>query len=200
MYDSERRFGDHLPMTLPRVTIYSDGSYKPVINYGGYGTLMTCNGQPLVIYGGSPADSNNRMELTAVLTALRRLNRPCEVTIISDSEYVIKGLNGYIWNWKLKDWKTSKGTPVANVDLWREMLVFCQIHRIHGQWIKGHAGHYENEICDRLATLGAYESANLPPPASKQALYDLSKCKYPGCEDDDTLVEQPIPVGSLRNC
>ena len=170
---------------LPRVTIYSDGSYKPAINFGGYGTLMECNGHRIAIYGGSPSDSNNRMEITGVLAGLRMLKMPCEVTVISDSKYVIDALNGYIWNWQTSGWQTSQRKPVANVDLWKEMLYFCQIHRIHGQWIKGHMGHFENESCDRLATIGAYQSANIPTPASKQILYDLSRNKSPGYEDDD---------------
>lgn len=175
--------------SLPHVTIYSDGSYKPSINFGGYGTLMECDGQRIALYGGSPADSNNRMEITGVLAGLRLLNRPCEVTVISDSKYVIDALNGYIWNWQSSGWLTSQKKPVANVDLWKEMLMFCQIHRIHGQWIKGHTGHIENEHCDHLATIGAYQSANIPIPPSKQQLYDLSRNKSPGYEDNDISID-----------
>lgn len=177
---------------LPHVTIYSDGSYKPNIDYGGYGTLMECDGQRIAVYGGSAADSNNRMEITGVLTGLRMLNRPCEVTVISDSRYVIDALNGYIWNWASSGWKTSANKPVANVDLWREMLAFCQIHRIHGQWVKGHASFEPNEMCDHLATFGAYCSANMPVPASNQTLYNLSRNKSPGYEDDEASIEKEI--------
>ena len=179
----------------PHVTIYSDGSYKPAIDYGGYGTLMSCAGHGMLICGGSQTDSNNRMELTAVLTALRRLNTPCEVTIVSDSRYVIDALNGYIWNWCSNGWKTTKNQPVANLDLWQEMLRLCQIHRIHGQWIKGHMGHPMNERCDRLATLGAYGAASLPVPPSHDYLRNLSKNKLPGYEDEELdLPEYEIPM------
>lgn len=167
------------------MTIYSDGSYKPLINYGGYGTLMTSGPNKLQIYGGEQTDSNNRMELMATLSALMRLNRPCDVTIISDSQYVINALNGYIWKWQCNDWKTSKGQPVAHADLWRQMLALCQIHQIHGQWIKGHAGHYENCICDRLASIGAYKAAGKDLPSTKQDLNKLNNGIYPGYLDDD---------------
>ena len=177
---------------IPHVTIYSDGSYKPIIDFGGYGTLMECNGQRIAVYGGSQSDSNNRMEITGVLTGLRMLNRPCEVTVISDSRYVIDALNGYIWNWMSSGWKTSAGKPVQNADLWREMLMYCQIHRIHGQWVKGHSGYDPNETCDHFATLGAYGSAGLQAPASKQTLYDLSRNKSPGYDDDEASIEKEI--------
>ena len=182
-----------LDCDMPQVTIYSDGSYKPAIDYGGYGTLMECNGHRALLYGGSPSDSNNRMEITGVLAGLRCLNRPCVVTVISDSKYVIDAINGYIWNWVSNDWMTSQKKPVANRDLWEEMLQHIQIHRIHGVWIKGHTGHPENERCDRLATMGAYHSADLPVPASKQLMYDLSKGKFPGYEDDDTIESYDLP-------
>lgn len=188
-----------VPSDLPHVIIYSDGSYKPAIDYGGYGTLMECRDHRMMIYGGSTADSNNRMELTAVLAALRRLNRPCDVTVVSDSQYVINGLNGYIWNWCNNNWQNAKGQQIANVDLWQEMLNFCMIHRIHGNWIKGHAGHESNELCDRLATLGAYHSANQSVPWPHTLPRDLSKGKFPGHEDDDTLVNYEIPYGKLRH-
>ena len=181
------------PVERPHVTIYSDGSYKPAINYGGYGTLMKCSEHAMMIYGGSAADSNNRMELTAVLTALRKLTQPCEVVVVSDSEYVIRGLNGYLWGWASNDWLNSKRQPIANSDLWQEMLGFCQYHHITGQWVKGHMGHPENERCDRLATIGAYEAANLLPPQSKNDLYQLQRGKFPGWQDDETLPNDRIP-------
>ena len=202
MYDPEIHDHDYQPIQdsrfdvtneRPHVTIYSDGSYKPDIAYGGYGTLMQCGQSRLVIYGGGASESNNRMELSAVLSALRRLTRPCDVTVVSDSEYVIRGLNGYIWNWASNNWMTTKRQPVANADLWQEMLGYCQYHYVKGHWIKGHAGHFENEICDRLATLGAFESAGLPTPQSRRALYDLERGKFPGSEDDETLPEYRIP-------
>lgn len=207
MYDPEIHNHDYQPIAAsrydivnerPHVTIYSDGSFKPDINYGGYGTLMQCDGNGIVIYGGSASESNNRMELRAVLTALRRLTCPCDVTVVSDSEYVVKGLNGYIWNWASNNWLNTKRQPVANADLWQEMLGFCQVHFIKGHWIKGHAGHYENEICDRLATIGAFESAGMPIPQAKQAWYALERNKYPGAQDDETLPEYRIPDAEIR--
>ena len=202
MYDPDIHNHDYQPIAdsrfdvanqRPHVTIYSDGSFKPDIRYGGYGTLMQCAGNGIVIYGGSAAESNNRMELRAVLTALRRLTQPCEVTVVSDSEYVIKGLNGYIWNWASNNWMNTKRQPVANADLWQEMLGFCQYHHIHGYWVRGHSGHPENCICDRLATLGAYEAAGIPVPATKQEENNLRRGNVPGYLDDDTLPNYRIP-------
>ena len=184
------------PSDRPHVTIYSDGSYKPQIGYGGYGTLMTCNNQSMLIYGGSPADSNNRMELTAVLTALRRLRCPCDVTVISDSQYVVNALNGYIWNWVNNDWKTTKGQPVANQDLWLEMLYLIQIHNVHGEWIKGHNDHPENTMCDEIATYGSFRSAGLYPPYKPSR--DLLRGKSPGYEDVDEIPDYEIPYRKLR--
>lgn len=169
----------------PQVTIYSDGSYKPQIEFGGYGSLMYWNNDILLMYGGSPGDSNNRMELTAVLSALRHLTVPCDVTIYSDSKYVVDALNGYLINWVNNGWRTSQNKPVSNQDLWMEMYRFTQIHRIIPVWIKGHAGHPENEQCDRLASMGAYCSAQMQLPPSPQLLQDLARGKYPGCEEED---------------
>lgn len=183
----DARVWESTDSALPHVTIYSDGSYKPAINTGGYGTLMTCNGHAMLIYGGSAADSNNRMELTAVLTALRRLNRPCEVTIISDSQYVVNALNGYIWNWCVNGWRSSQNKPVANQDLWMEMMNYLHVHRIHGIWIKGHRGHVENEACDRLATLGAYSTIGQPVPPPK-----TMPLEFPGDEDKVTIDKNVI--------
>lgn len=180
-------------ISRPHVTIYSDGGYRPAIKYGGYGTLMVCQENRMMLYGGSAVDSNNRNELTAVLMALRKLTVPCEIEVISDSEYVIRGLNGYIWGWASNGWLNSKKQPIANMDLWQEMLGFCQFHHISGTWVKGHAGHAENTICDKLATIGAYEAAGLPTPQSRQDLYDLERGKFPGWQDDETLPNYRIP-------
>jgi ribonuclease HI len=195
---SELEFTEHPDSKMttdsvrPRVVIYADGSYKPAINFGGYGTLMSSEGHNLLIYGGSPGDSNNRMELTGVLSALRRLVIPCDVLIVSDSQYVVNGLNGYIWNWAVNDWKNAKGQPVANRDLWEEMLMYCQYHVITTQWVKGHAGHPENEQCDRLATMGAYAAASLPSPLDVKMEPEWQKQGYPGDNDIDEIVDYYI--------
>ena len=173
----------------PKVTIYSDGSYKPQIEFGGFGALMYWNNDILLVYGGSPGDSNNRMELTAVLSALRRLTVPCDVTLFSDSKYVVDSLRGYLINWVNNGWKTSQGKPVSNQDLWAEMYGLTQIHRINPVWVKGHAGHPENEQCDRLASMGAYDAAGMQIPTPPMLLQNLAHGKFPGCEDKDQLVD-----------
>lgn len=175
--------------TRPSVTIYSDGSYKPQIDFGGYGSIMVCGRNQLICYGGVEGDTNNRMELLGVINSLRRLTEPCDVLVVSDSQYVINGMNGYVFNWAQRDWRTSQGKPIANRDLWEEMLCLMQYHNIHCQWVKGHAGHPANEQCDRLATLGAYNSANMPVPASRDQMYQMMNEKYPGAQDDEIVTD-----------
>ena len=141
---------------LPRVTIYSDGSFKPALGTGGYGTIMTCNGYSRFFYGGFVGTSNNAMELMGVLVALRELTCPCLVNIISDSRYVVDGISRWLLGWKANGWRKADGGVVANCELWKEMFRFSQIHVLHANWIKGHAGNFSNATCDQLACIGAY--------------------------------------------
>lgn len=150
--------------TMPSVTIYSDGSFKPDLNSGGYGTIMTCNGHSMFLYGGFIGTSNNAMELQAVLVGLRMLQCPCRVNIISDSKYVVDGLNSWMMHWQANGWRKSDGGPIKNEQLWRELYNFAQIHVITGVWIKGHAGNFSNATCDQFASVGAYCAAGLEVP------------------------------------
>lgn len=151
--------------SMPSVTIYSDGSYKPDMNTGGYGTIMTCGGQSLFLYGGFVGCSNNAMELMGALSALRRLNRPCRVTIFSDSKYVVDGINSWMLGWKVNGWRRSDGGKIKNEELWKELFQYSQIHVISGVWIKGHSGNFSNATCDQLACIAAYHTAGIPVPA-----------------------------------
>ena len=151
-------------LSLPSVTIYSDGSFKPTLGTGGYGTIMTCNGYTRFFYGGFVGTSNNAMELLGAITALRVLDRPCRVNVISDSQYVVQGINGWMHGWAANDWKKRDGSRVANEELWKELYRFSQHHIRSATWIKGHAGNFSNAVCDHFATIGSYSAAGIPVP------------------------------------
>ena len=143
-----------------KVTLFSDGSSRGNPGPGGFGTVLQFTDSKGVLhereYSGGEADTtNNRMELMGVITGLEALTKPCEVTVISDSKYVIDAFNQHwIEGWIMKGWKRGK-EPVKNVDLWKRLLDAAKPHKITWQWVKGHAGHPENERCDRLATQAA---------------------------------------------
>lgn len=144
------------------VTIYSDGSSRGNPGPGGFGTVLhyvTPKGElvKLELSQGYVETTNNRMELMGVITGLEALNRPCDVKVVSDSQYVIKAFNEHwIDSWVKSNWKRKSG-PVLNSDLWKRLLNAMEPHRVSFEWIKGHAGHPENERCDELATSAADE-------------------------------------------
>jgi ribonuclease HI len=106
------------------------------------------------LYGGEPATTNNRMELTAVIQGLSALTRPCKVRVCTDSQYVQKGISQWIIDWKRRGWRTADKKPVKNIDLWQQLDALAARHEIEWVWVKGHAGHAENERADALANLG----------------------------------------------
>jgi len=142
--------------------LYSDGSSRGNPGPGGYGTILRCmdkNGNPveLELTEGFKRTTNNRMELMGVIKGLEALNKPCSVTVVSDSKYVIDAFNQHwIDGWLKTNWK--KGT-VKNIDLWKRLLIAKEPHKVTFNWIKGHAGHDENERCDELATASADSEA-----------------------------------------
>lgn len=134
------------------VEIYSDGACSGNPGPGGFGAILRCDGREKEISGGEPNTTNNRMELLGVITALEALKYPCEVRITTDSKYVVDGISkGWAAGWKKRGWKKSDGKPALNPDLWERLLALLEIHNAEFVWIKGHAGHPENERCDRLA-------------------------------------------------
>jgi len=142
---------------LKQITLFSDGSALGNPGPGGYGTILRYNGKERELSGGEPHTTNNRMELMGVIEGLRALKEPCEVEVISDSSYVVKGINEWLANWVKRDFK-----KVKNPDLWQEYLKVAEKHKVHGTWVKGHAGHDENERCDEIARNRAEEfKANL---------------------------------------
>lgn len=140
----------------PHVVAYTDGACKGNPGPGGWGVLLVSNQQQRELCGGAANTTNNRMELSAVIEALRALKRPCRLEVWLDSEYVRKGITEWLAGWRAKGWRTAAGKPVKNVDLWQALddLVSQQGHDITWHWVKGHAGHPGNERADALANQG----------------------------------------------
>ncbi len=147
---------------MTKVTIYTDGAARGNPNGpGGYGTILSfvdSGGQEHIreFSAGYRKTTNNRMEMMAVIIGLEALNRPCEVTLYSDSQYVVKAFNEHwIDSWVRKGWKRGQNEPVKNIDLWKRMLAAKKRHQVTFVWVKGHNGHPQNERCDKLATTAA---------------------------------------------
>ena len=134
------------------VEIFSDGACSGNPGPGGYGAILRCEGREKELSGGEPHTTNNRMELTGVIEALSALKFPCKVRVTTDSKYVVDGITkGWAAGWRKRGWKKSDGKPALNPDLWEKLLALLEVHEVEFCWIKGHAGHEENERCDRLA-------------------------------------------------
>jgi ribonuclease HI len=140
---------------LPAVAIFTDGACKGNPGPGGWGALLRMGGTEKELSGGEPQTTNNRMELTAAIKGLEALKRPCRVTLTTDSRYVMDGLTKWIHGWRKNGWKTADKKPVKNAELWQELLAAAAPHRIDWKWVKGHAGHAENERVDQLASAEA---------------------------------------------
>ncbi len=134
------------------IEVFTDGACSGNPGPGGWGVILRYKGTEKELSGGAPETTNNRMELTAVIEALKALKRECDVVIHTDSRYVMDGVQQWLPNWKQNGWKTSnKKSPVKNVDLWQELDALLQKHNIRWIWVKGHNGHEENERVDKLA-------------------------------------------------
>ncbi len=137
---------------LKHVDIFSDGACSGNPGPGGWGTILRCNGHELELSGGESNTTNNRMELTAVIEGLSRLKEKCSVTIYTDSQYVSKAVNeGWAESWKRNGWIKSDKKPALNSELWERLLTVLSKHEYKIIWLKGHAGHPENERCDKMA-------------------------------------------------
>ncbi|MBW1764538.1 MAG: ribonuclease HI [Deltaproteobacteria bacterium] len=133
--------------------IFTDGACSGNPGPGGYGAILRFNGRTKEISGWENPTTNNRMEMTAVIEALRQLKRPCRIRITTDSNYVIKGMTEWMPGWIRRNWQNSQKKPVLNKDLWETMLKLSKPHQIEWKWVKGHKGHKENERCDELARM-----------------------------------------------
>lgn len=137
---------------MKKVEIFTDGACSGNPGPGGWGAILRYNGVEKELSGGDPLTTNNRMEMLAVIEALKALKEPCEVTVTSDSQYVCNGINkGWAANWQKNNWIKSDKTKAKNPELWEELLSLLKIHKAAIIWVKGHNGHPENERCDRLA-------------------------------------------------
>ena len=136
------------------VYLYTDGACKGNPGKGGWGVLMRYGSHEKELFGGEAHTTNNRMELTAIIQGLAALSRPCAVVIHTDSQYVKNGMEQWIHGWKKNGWKTAAKQPVKNEDLWRQLDQLAAQHQIQWQWVRGHAGHTENERADALANQG----------------------------------------------
>lgn len=140
---------------MDQVDIFTDGACSGNPGPGGWGAILRANGAEKELWGGEPQTTNNRMEMMAVIRALNMLKRPVSVRLHTDSQYVQKGISEWIHGWKARGWKTADKKPVKNEDLWRALDEAAARHQIQWLWVRGHAGHVENERADALARRGA---------------------------------------------
>ena len=141
------------------VEIYTDGACRGNPGPGGWGALLRAGSTEKELHGGEAQTTNNRMELTAAIRALEALKRPCSVALYTDSQYVRQGITEWLPQWRARGWKTASRKPVKNQDLWQQLDAEAARHRIEWHWVKGHAGHPENERADALANRGIDEMA-----------------------------------------
>lgn len=137
---------------MKNIDIYTDGACSGNPGKGGWGAVLVYGNNEKELSGGNPNTTNNRMELTAVIEALKALKEPCSVKLTTDSKYVCDAVNQrWVYGWKKNGWKKSDKKPALNVDLWQELLPLLEIHNVEFIWVKGHNGHKYNERCDTLA-------------------------------------------------
>ena len=137
---------------MKQVTLYTDGACSGNPGPGGWGPILECDGRRKELSGGEASTTNNRMELTAVIEGLSALKYGCAVTLVSDSKYVIDAITkGWVYSWKAKGWRKADKSPALNVDLWEKLLPQLARHEMTYNWVKGHAGHPQNERCDEMA-------------------------------------------------
>ena len=138
---------------MKHVDIYTDGACRGNPGPGGWGAVLVYNGLERELSGGEESTTNNRMELTAAIAALSALKEPCEVTLTSDSKYLVDAVTqGWALSWRAHGWKKADRSPALNVDLWEQLLALLERHNVTFVWVKGHDGHPYNERCDKLAT------------------------------------------------
>ena len=148
----------------PHVIIYTDGACSGNPGPGGWAALLRYGKHEKLLAGAASRTTNNRMELRAALAALRALNRPCRIDFYTDSQYLRRGITEWLPRWVRNGWRTASKKPVKNRDLWQALWEEIQHHEIHWHWVRGHAGHAENERVDRAARQAMKEHASNAPP------------------------------------
>ncbi|MBA4757879.1 ribonuclease HI [Sphingosinicella sp.] len=141
----------------PDVEVFTDGACKGNPGPGGWGAILRAKGQERELKGAEALTTNNRMELTAAIEALKALKRPCSVRLTTDSVYVRDGITKWVHGWQRNGWRTADRKPVKNADLWQALVAAAAPHRVEWHWVKGHNGHAENERADQLANLAVAE-------------------------------------------
>lgn len=144
-------------MSQQQVEIYTDGACKGNPGPGGWGAVIRMGAHEKELSGHEPDTTNNRMEMLAAIRALQALTRPCAVILTSDSVYLRDGITKWIHGWQRNGWRTANKQPVKNMELWQELLAAAAPHTVEWRWVKGHAGHPENERADRLASAAALQ-------------------------------------------
>lgn len=155
---------------VKKLTIHTDGSCEGNPGPGGWAAILRYGTYVKEVCGGEPATTNNRMELQAAIGALSALKESCEIELFTDSAYVKNGVTEWVHSWKKRGWKTVDKKPVKNEDLWRRLDALCSQHKIQWRWLKGHAGHADNEKCDLLACA---QTAAIRKQYTKQQLSEL---------------------------
>lgn len=141
---------------MKHVMLYTDGACSNNPGPGGYGVVLVYDSNRRELSGGFQRTTNNRMEIFAAIAGLEALKEPCRVTLTSDSQYLVNAIQkGWALKWKANGWMRNKKEKAINSDLWERLLKVCAIHDVHFEWVRGHAGHPENELCDELATAAA---------------------------------------------
>lgn len=139
---------------MKTVELFTDGACRGNPGPGGWGVVLRYGATEKKHFGGEEHTTNNRMELMAAIEGLQALKEPCKVTLVTDSQYVRKGITEWIKKWRVNNWRTSAKKPVVNQDLWQILDQLSEKHEIHWKWVKGHSGHRENEMADQLANKG----------------------------------------------
>jgi len=171
---------------LKKVSIFTDGGCLGNPGPGGWAAILRYESMERKLSGGDPATTNNRMELRAAIAGLSALREACEVTVHTDSQYLRQGITAWIYQWKTRGWITASRQPVKNADLWRELDQQATRHRVTWKWLKGHAGHPENERCDALA---ASEIEKIRSSHSREELTAcLESFRHSGIPKQDTLL------------
>ncbi len=151
---------------MKKVEIFTDGACSGNPGPGGYGVILKYNGHEKELSGGYRNTTNNRMELMAIIKGLEALKEPCEVMVYSDSRYIVDAINkGWVQRWAANNWMRNKKESAKNIDLWERLLKQLARHKVRFTWVKGHAGHEENERCDQLAVKAATNPTQTDRPS-----------------------------------